>query len=191
MADQEAEDRFERDALPLLDDIYRGALRLTRNPADAQDLAQETFLRAYRSWHQFEDGTNIKAWLFRILMNQYITSYRASQKRVATVPVDEDTGFDLYENLRARKEPDAGSAESLVIDALMDEEVVEALNDLSDDFRMVVVLADIEGFSYKEIAEMLAIPIGTVMSRLHRGRKALQRSLWGLATSKGLVGEKV
>jgi RNA polymerase sigma-70 factor (ECF subfamily) len=181
--------RFEDEALPLMPSLYGAALRLTRNPADAEDLVQETYLRAYRSWHQFEAGTNLKAWLFRILTNQFTSNYRQAQRRPVTVPADGDESFDLY---AAMAGPDKGadpSAESLVLDNLVDEEVKQALADLPEEYRMAVLLVDVEGFSYKEIAEILGVPIGTVMSRIHRGRKALQKSLMKLARERGLVGK--
>ncbi|CAN5863877.1 RNA polymerase sigma factor SigR [soil metagenome] len=180
--------RFEDEALPLANALYGGALRMTRNPADAADLVQETFLRAFRSWSQFKEGTNLKAWLYRILTNLYISSYRVKKRQPQLVSASDNGDFDLYQSLVDRAEV-SESAESIVIDSLGDEDIKKALADLPEDFRMAVYLADIDGFSYKEIADMLDIPIGTVMSRLHRGRKALQKSLWGLAERRGLVGQ--
>lgn len=180
--------RFEDEALPLANVLYGGALRMTRNPADAADLVQETFLRAFRSWHQFKEGTNLKAWLYRILTNLYISSYRVKKREPQMVSASDNGDFDLYQSLIDRAEP-AASAESIVIDSLGDDEIKNALADLPEDFRMAVSLADIDGFSYKEIADMLDIPIGTVMSRLHRGRKALQKALWVVAERRGLVGQ--
>ncbi len=180
--------RFEDEALPLANVLYGGALRMTRNPADAADLVQETFLRAFRSWHQFKEGTNLKAWLYRILTNLYISSYRVKKREPQIVSTSDNGDFDLYQSLVDRAEP-AASAESIVIDSLGDDEIKNALADLPEDFRMAVSLADIDGFSYKEIADMLDIPIGTVMSRLHRGRKALQKALWVVAERRGLVGQ--
>jgi RNA polymerase sigma-70 factor, ECF subfamily len=180
--------RFEDEALPLANALYGGALRMTRNPSDAADLVQETFLRAFRSWNQFKEGTNLKAWLYRILTNLYISSYRVKKREPQLVSASDNGDFDLYQSLVDRAEPSA-SAESIVIDSLADEDIKKALADLPEDFRMAVYLADIDGFSYKEIADMLDIPIGTVMSRLHRGRKALQKALWGLAERRGLVGQ--
>lgn len=181
--------RFEEEALPLANILYGGALRMTRNPSDAADLVQETFLRAFRSWHQFKEGTNLKAWLYRILTNLYISSYRAKKREPQVVSTTDNEDFDLYQSLVDRNFASA-SAESIVIDALGDEDIKRALADLPEDFRMAVTLADVEGFSYREIADMLEIPIGTVMSRLHRGRKALQKALWGLAEKRGLVGQE-
>lgn len=179
--------RFESEALPLIDVIYGGALRLTRNVSDAQDLVQETYLRAYRSWRSFESGTNLKAWLYRIMTNLYISAYRKKRNEPVVISADAGEDFDLYEVLASR-DGGEGSAESMVLDNLLDDDVKAAFARLPDEFRMAVLLADVEGFSYKQIAEMLGIPIGTVMSRLHRGRKALQKSLWNLAVERGIVG---
>lgn len=179
--------RFESEALPLIDVIYGGALRLTRNASDAQDLVQETYLRAFKSWRSFESGTNLKAWLFRIMTNLYISAYRKRRNEPVILSADAGEDFDLYEVL-AGNDGAEGSAESMVLDNLLDDEVKAAFARLPEEFRVAVLLADVEGFSYKEIAEMVGIPIGTVMSRLHRGRKALQKSLWNLAVERGIVG---
>jgi RNA polymerase sigma-70 factor (ECF subfamily) len=161
---------------------------MTRSPADAEDLVQETYLRAFRSWHQFEQGTNLKAWLFRILTNLYITSYRRKQREPAMVSTADSEDFDLYASLAHQSEATSSrSAESIVLESLVDEDVKQALTDLPEQFRIAILLADVEGFSYREIADMLDIPIGTVMSRLHRGRKALQKALMGLAAERGLL----
>lgn len=170
--------------------LYGGALRMTRNPADAADLVQETFLRAFRSWQQFRPDTNLKAWMYRILTNLYISTYRARKREPVLVSSHDGGDFDLYENLVNQAGGSAQSAESIVLDSLGDEDINRALADLAEEFRMVVSLADVDGFSYKEMAEILQIPIGTVMSRLHRGRKALQKSLWSLAQDRGLVGQE-
>jgi RNA polymerase sigma-70 factor, ECF subfamily len=180
--------RFERDVMPLLNGLYSSALRMTRNPTDAEDLVQETVLRAYRGFAGFQEGTNLKAWLYRILTNSFINTYRKKQREPVTVegPDDIDEWY-LYDRLGARSvEP---SAESEVLEQLPDEDVQRALETLPEGFRMAVLLADVQGFSYKEIAEMLAIPIGTVMSRLHRGRKALEKALWDTAVERGIVSE--
>ena len=178
-------ERFERDVLPLLPHLYSAALRLTRNPADAEDLVQETYLRAYRGFSGFEEGTNLRAWMYRILTNTFINSYRKKQRQPVTVQDDEIEDWFLYDRLGASGVE--ASAETEVLDRLPDEEVQRALEALPEGFRMAVLLADIEGFSYKEIAEILDIPIGTVMSRLHRGRKALQKALWETMRERGLV----
>jgi RNA polymerase sigma-70 factor (ECF subfamily) len=184
-ADPALRERFERDVLPHLPHLYGAALRLTRNPADAEDLVQEAYLRAYRGFAGFEEGTNLRAWMYRILTNTFINSYRKKQREPVTVQDDEIEDWFLYDRLGA-----AGveaSAEAEVLDRLPDEEVQRALEALPEGFRMAVLLADIEGFSYKEIAEILEIPIGTVMSRLHRGRKALQKALWETMRERGLI----
>ena len=187
-AEQNLLDRFDRDVLSLLPSLYGAALRMTRNPADAEDLLQETALRAYRGFASFQEGTNLKAWLYRILTNSFINTYRKKQREPVTVegPDDIDEWY-LYDRLGARSvEP---SAESEVLEQLPDEDVQRALETLPEGFRMAVLLADVQGFSYKEIAEILDIPIGTVMSRLHRGRKALEKALWDTAVERGIVDE--
>jgi RNA polymerase sigma-70 factor (ECF subfamily) len=177
--------RFEREAMPLLAGLYSGAYRLTQNAADAEDLVQETYLRAYRGFHQFEPGTNLKAWLYRILMNTFINSYRKRQREPQTVSDDEIEDWYLYSKMVERgTEP---SAEASVIESLPDEDVQAALAELPEQFRVAVLLADVEGFSYKEIAEITEVPIGTVMSRLHRGRKGLEKALWNKVRERGLV----
>jgi RNA polymerase sigma-70 factor, ECF subfamily len=183
--DQALRERFERDALPLLSGLYGAALRLTRNPADAEDLLQETYLRAYRGFGGFTEGTNLKAWLYRILTNTFINAYRKRQREPVTVLEDEIPDWYLYDRLNADGE--SASAESQVLDRIPDEDVKEALDALPESFRMAVWLADVEGFAYKEIAEILGIPIGTVMSRLHRGRKALEQRLREKVRERGLV----
>lgn len=177
--------RFENEALPLLPGLYSAANRLTRNAADAEDLVQETFLRAYRAFHQFAEGTNLKAWLYRILMNTFINSYRKKQRQPQTISDDEIEDWYLYSRMAADgAEP---SAEASVIESLPDEDVQDALSSLPEQFRIAVLLADVEGFSYKEIAEITGVPIGTVMSRLHRGRKSLEKRLWEVVRERGLV----
>jgi RNA polymerase sigma-70 factor, ECF subfamily len=179
------ESRFEAEALPLLQGLYSAANRLTRNAADAEDLVQETYLRAYRGFHQFQEGTNIKAWLYRILMNTFINSYRKKQRQPQTISDEEVADWYLYSKMsESGLEP---SAETEVIESLPDEDVQEALSSIPEQFRIAVLLADVEGFSYKEIAEITGVPIGTVMSRLHRGRKALEKRLWDVVRERGLV----
>ena len=178
-------ERFDRDVLPLLSSLYGAALRLTRNAADAEDLVQETYLRAYRGFGGFQEGTNLKAWLYRILTNTYINTYRKKQREPQIVegPDDVDEWY-LYDRLGGRNVE--GSAEEAVLDQIPDQAVKDAVESLPERFRLPVLLADVEGFSYKEIAEIMDTPIGTVMSRLHRGRKALERALWDTAVSEDL-----
>ena len=181
-------ERFEREALPIMPNLYSAALRLTRNPADAEDLVQETFLRAYRGFDGFEEGTNLRAWLYRILTNSFINAYRKKQREPITVegPDDLDEWY-LFDRLGSRSVE--ASAESEVLDRIPDADVKKALENLPEGFRMAVLLADVEGFSYKEIAEIMDVPIGTVMSRLHRGRRALEKALYDTAKERGLVSE--
>jgi RNA polymerase sigma-70 factor (ECF subfamily) len=179
--------RFQEDALPLLDSLYGAALRMTRNPADAEDLVQETMLRAYRAFDRFEAGTNLKAWLFRILTNAYINTYRKRQREPQKVSSDEVEEFDLYQELKNHDSQFEATPESIVLDSLVDSDIINAIDDLPEQFRLAVVLSDIEGFTYAEMAEIMDVPMGTVMSRLHRGRKALQRRLWNIARDRGIV----
>ena len=179
---------FAEQALPFAHQLYSAALRMTRNPSDAEDLVQETYLKGYRSFGTFEAGTNLRAWLFRILTNPYITTYRARQRRPEETELDSIEDFYLYRRIGGIEEALAArSAEDELMDLFTDDEVKQALEDLPENFRLPVLLADVEGFSYKEIAEMLEIPIGTVMSRLHRGRKSMQKALFEFAEGRGLV----
>src|ERR687895_1657617 len=186
-AEQDLLERFDRDVLPLLPSLYGAALRMTRNPADAEDLLQETTLRAYRGFASFEEGTNLKAWLYRILTNSFINTYRKKQREPKTVdgPDDLDEWF-LFDRLGA--ESVERSAEDDVLERIPDADVKAALESIPENFRIAVLLADVEGFSYKEIAEITEVPIGTVMSRLHRGRKALEKALYGVANADALAG---
>jgi RNA polymerase sigma-70 factor (ECF subfamily) len=183
--DPALKERFEREVLPLLPNLYGAALRMTRNPADAEDLVQETYLRAYRGFSGFQEGTNLRAWMYRILTNTFINAYRKRQRQPVTVPDDDIEDWFLYDRLGGSGVE--SSAESEVLERLPDEDVQRALEALPEGFRMAVLLADVEGFSYKEIAEILDVPIGTVMSRLHRGRKALEKALWESVRERGLV----
>lgn len=174
--------------MPYMPALYTAALRMTRNAADAEDLVQETYLRAYRGFEGFREGTNLKAWLYKILTNTFINQYRAKRRRPEQVDLDDVEEFYLFRRLGGIEAADAvRNAESEVLDALPDAEVKDALESLPDAFRIAVILADIEGFSYKEIAEITEVPIGTVMSRIHRGRKQLQKRLWDYAQERNLA----
>lgn len=182
-----ASDEFEAEALRHLDALYRTALRMTRSEADAEDLVQETYIRAFRFRDQFTLGTNMKAWLFRILTNTFINTYRRRTAQPEVTDLDGIDEFSLYRRMAddraASTSPDP---EAELLNSVVDTEVTDALEALPEKFRTTVLL-DVEGFSYKEIAEMLAIPIGTVMSRLHRGRKFLQKRLYDLARERGIA----
>jgi RNA polymerase sigma-70 factor (ECF subfamily) len=186
MADQA---RFTEVAMEHMPGLYSAALRMTRNPADAEDLVQETYLKAYRSFGSFQEGTNLRAWLYRILTNTFINSYRAAQRRPEVTDVEDVEDLYLYKRLSESGGTASGrSAEDVALDGFTDEDVKAALEALPEAFRMAVLLADVEGFSYKEISEITDVPIGTVMSRIHRGRRALQKALHEVAEARGLVG---
>ena len=181
--------QFPELAMEHMPALYTAALRMTRNPADAEDLVQETFLKAYRSFDRFEEGTNLKAWLYRILTNTFINSYRAAKRRPEKADVEDVEDLYLYRRLADLDGGGLGrSAEELVLEGITDDEVKAAIESLPENFRIAVLLADVEGFSYKEIAEITDVPIGTVMSRIHRGRRALQKALTDFAEARGLVG---
>src|ERR671931_1073858 len=182
-----ARDQFETEALSFLDALYRTALRMTRSEADAEDLVQETYIRALRFREQFTPGTNLKAWLFRILTNTFINTYRKRSRAPETTELDDVDEFSLYRRMSEdRPASSSPEPEREFLDGIVSSEVKEALADLPEKFRATVLL-DVEGFSYKEIEEMLGVPIGTVMSRLHRGRKFLQRRLYELARERGIA----
>ena len=178
--------RFERDAIAFVDPLYSAAMRMTRNPQDAEDLVQETFAKAYGAFHQFQEGTNLKAWLYRILTNTFINSYRKRQREPYQQMTDDIEDWQLA---RAESHTSSGlkSAEAVALEHLPDTDVKQALQSIPEDFRLAVYLADVEGFSYKEIAEIMGTPIGTVMSRLHRGRGQLRALLTDYARERGLV----
>jgi RNA polymerase sigma-70 factor (ECF subfamily) len=179
---------FSELAMPYMGPLYSAALRMTRNPADAEDLVQETYLRAYRAFDSFQEGTNLKAWLYRILTNTFINQYRAAKRRPEQSDIEDVEDLYLYRRLGGLEAAAAGrSPETEVLEGIPDAEVKEALESLPEQFRMAVLLADVEGFAYKEIADILDIPIGTVMSRLHRGRKQLQKRLWDYAVERGIA----
>jgi RNA polymerase sigma-70 factor, ECF subfamily len=182
--DAAAAERFQRDAIPLIDQLFGAALRLTRNQADAEDLVQETMLRAYVGFRSFRDGTNLKAWLYRILHNKWINAYRKHQRQPAQVWMDEFT--DRHAARYAATAPTGlRSAEVEVLEALPDLEIQSALLSLPEEFRMAIYYADVEGFSYAEIADIMNCPMGTVVSRLHRGRTRLRELLITVATLTG------
>ena len=180
-------DRFERDALQYLDQLYSGALRMTRNPADAEDLVQETFTKAYAAFHQYKPGTNLKAWLYRILTNTYINIYRKNQRDPYQGTIDELEDWQLGSAESITQGRTTRSAEAEAIDHLPDSDVKAALQAIPEDFRLAVYLADVEGFSYQEIADIMKTPVGTVMSRLHRGRRLLRDLLADYARERGIT----
>ena len=185
---QEDRDRlFAEQAIPLIDQLFGAALGMTRNRADAEDLVQETFMKAYTKFHQYQQGTNIKAWLYRILTNTYITHYRKAQRSPKRSGGEEVEDWQLAA-AASHDEKGLVSAEAEALDNIPSSQLRTALESLSEDQRVVVLLSDVEGFAYKEIADMLDIPIGTVMSRLHRGRRNLREGLSALAAEYG-IGE--
>ena len=185
MADQAT---FAEDAMPLMDGLYSAAMRMTRTAADAEDLVQETYLKAFNAYERFETGTNLKAWMYRILTNSYINAYRKKQRRPDESDIDDIEDLYLYRRLGgAESAVLSRSAEDELLEMFGEDEVKLALEDLPEHYRMPILLADVEGFAYKEIAEILDVPIGTVMSRLHRGRKQLQKRLYSFAEEHRLL----
>jgi RNA polymerase sigma-70 factor (ECF subfamily) len=177
--------RFERDALAFTNQLYAAALRYTKNPDDARDLVQDTYLKAFASFHQFEPGTNLKAWLYRVLTTTFINNYRKKQRQ----PMISNAELEDWQIAEAASHTsDQGkSAEVEALEKMPDSDVKRALQEIPEEFRMAVYFSDVEGFSYKEIAEILDIPTGTVMSRLHRGRKQLRALLMDYAKDRGYV----
>jgi RNA polymerase sigma-70 factor (ECF subfamily) len=187
MADQA---NFADDAMQYTKQLYAAAMRMTRNPADAEDLVQETFLKAYRAYDSFTAGTNLKAWLYRILTNTYINKYRKAARRPDEVDLGNVEDLYLYRRIGSEESVEASrTTEDRVLDGLVESDIKKAVEALPENFRIPVLLADLEGLSYQEIADILEIPIGTVMSRLHRGRKAMQKALWEFASKRGLLPE--
>lgn len=178
---------FEAAALPYLDSLYNMAYRLTRNADDAEDLVQETYLKAYRHYEKFTKGTNLKAWLFRIMKNTFINGYRKRQNRPTHSAFEdiEDSFESMVSDQATQKIKDP---EQVILEDVLDEDVQNALDSLREDYRMVILLVDLEGFSYKEAAEILDVPVGTVMSRLYRGRRKLEDVLLDYARSHGYLG---
>ena len=185
-------EQFTSDAMQYAPQLFSTALRMTRHRSDAEDLVQETYIKGWRSFHTFEKGTNLRAWLFRIMTNTYINKYNAQKRKGTEVELDDIEELFLYKRLGSIDQSQlSSSAEDQMLNLFTDDEVKNALESLPEDFRVPVLLSDVDGFAYKEIAEMLEIPIGTVMSRLHRGRKAMQKMLYEYARERGLIVEPV
>ena len=187
-----AQEAFTADAMQYAPQLFSTALRMTRNRSDAEDLVQETYIKGWRSFHTFQEGTNLRAWLFRILTNTYINKYNAQKRKGTEVELDDIEELFLYKRLGSIDQSQlSSSAEDQMLELFTDDEVKNAIESLPEDFRIPVLLSDVDGFSYKEISEMLEIPMGTVMSRLHRGRKAMQKMLYEYARERGLIVEPV
>ena len=185
-----AQEQFTTDAMQYAPQLFSTALRMTRSRSDAEDLVQETYIKGWRSFHTFQEGTNLRAWLFRIMTNTYINKYNAQKRTGTEVELDDVEELFLYKRLGSIDQSQlSSSAEVQMLELFTDDEVKSALEELPEDFRIPVLLSDVDGFSYKEISEMLEIPIGTVMSRLHRGRKAMQKMLYEYARERGLIVE--
>ena len=181
---------FTHDAMQHAPQLFSTAMRMTRNRSDAEDLVQETFIKAWRSFATYQQGTNLRAWLFRIMTNTYINKYNAQQRKPAETELDDVEELFLYKRLGSVDQSQLSqSAEDQMLSLFTDDEVKKALEELPDQFRIPVLMSDVEGFSYKEIAEILEIPLGTVMSRLHRGRKSMQKMLYEYAKERGLINE--
>jgi RNA polymerase sigma-70 factor (ECF subfamily) len=181
---------LEQEAIAQIDALYRTALRMTRSSSDAEDLVQETYLRAFRSLHQFTEGTNLRAWLFRIMTNTYINDYRKRQRRPTSTSLDDIEDFYLYDHLvDSVVQPQSDNPEAEVLERLTTANITDAIDELPEEFRQVVTLADVEGFSYREIADILQIPVGTVMSRLFRARRRLRKMLYDVAAESGYIRE--
>jgi len=192
MGDRKSKERekraqFEKEALPHMDALYRTALRMTKNEGDADDLVQEAFFKAYRFWDKFQQGSNCRAWLFKIMTNIFINNYRAKSWTPQTVDLEDVDDDFLFGQLSALGPSD--NPEQHFFNKVFDDDVKEAIEELPEDFRLVIVLSFLEGFSYQEIADIVGLNIGTVKSRLHRGRKLLQKSLWQYAVKNGFVKE--
>jgi len=187
-----AREDFTNDAMQYAPQLFATALRMTRNKADAEDLVQETFLKGWRAFDSYQQGTNLRAWLFRIMTNTFINKYNSQQRRPQETELDEVEELYLFRRMGAFDQSKmTHSAEDQMLELFTDDEVKNAIEELPETFRIPVLLSDVEGFSYKEIAEMLEVPIGTVMSRLHRGRKAMQKMLYEYAKERGLVDESL
>lgn len=184
--EQKLNEEFEREAVPHMDSLYNFALKMTGDSDDASDLIQETYLKAFRFWDKFEKGTNCKAWLFRIMKNTYINTYRKNTKEPDKVDYEDIENF--YENIKPSS-TDSAHLEKDIYDNLLDDELSEAISSLPEDFRTVVILCDIEGYTYDEIADFVDVPVGTVRSRLHRARKMLYTKLYKYASNKGYISK--